>query len=276
MEHSPDNAHNKKLINLNIDRLNDMMNVAVRRVSAFIHLGLDGAEERVRNDFSLESGITYKFWPDAISEEDRIELIIEYRSWLLGMALRELDAMYSLFLDNIWLALEAAELNGNIVAKGFEFDNKFKKKTNVAEKQRLVCEKLEIDGNIDEFKSLSLARNALAHNSGIIRKPIDCNDLSRGTLILRWLTFQMIVLRDGNERIVERTPFDIHELPGNGEIFVSIRYVQRQIQIKSGQRILLTHEQIAELCMFYKIEADKLISKLLDKLRSSGILVPSE
>jgi len=261
-------------IKLNFDDLPEAVNLAIRRVSAFIRFGLDKLDKRDGGDFNLTASVNYSFWPKGITEEIRNAAREEYRAWLVGSCLRELDLFYGLFLDKLWYAIEVAELHGTTVSSSHMFDKKFSRKTNIARKQQEVASKLGIPDHFDELNSLSLARNALTHHAGIVRSPADCNNDARDDLTIKWLAFDMLAIRNGEERVVDCAPFDTHTLPGEGPVDIALRFTLRELVVLAGQQIKLTNPQIAELCMFYKILCDKTLSGYQKMLKEKGILQP--
>ncbi|ASP20374.1 hypothetical protein ANTHELSMS3_01685 [Antarctobacter heliothermus] len=261
-------------INIDLDAMREVVNRAIRRASAFVRFGLDDLDERDGGDFNLTASIVYNFWPEEITSEFRDAAREEYRAWLVGSCLRELDLFYGLFLDKLWFAIEVGDLHGTSVRSDYMFDPKFARKTNVAAKQSAVAVKLGISDHLSELNSLSLARNALTHHAGVVRSPFDCNNDTRDTLIMQWLAFDMLASRDGEERVVDHAPFDTHTLPGDGPVQIGLRFTPREIVVPAGHQIKLTHPQIAELCMFYKVLCDKTLDGYRSFLREKGILPP--
>ena len=259
-------------LKVDLDAMRELVDRGIRRASAFIRFGLDDIDQRDGGDFSLTASLVYSFWPEEISEEFRISAREEYRAWLIGSCLRELDQFYGLFLDQLWLGIEIGELHGSSVRSDHTFDVKFARKTNVAAKQCEVANKLGISDHLDELKSLSLARNALTHNAGVVRSPFDCNNDARDYLAIQWLAFDMLAMRDGEEKIVRQAPFDTHTLSGDGPIQIGLRFTPRKVVIPAGHQIRLSHPQIAELCMFYKILSEKTMDAYQSFLKDKGVL----
>ena len=263
-------------INVNFDEMREIVAVSIRRASAFLRFGLDDLETRDGGDFNLTAGVQYRFWPEVVSADDRVGAREEYRSWLVGSCLRELDLFYGLFLDKVWWAIEVGEIHGTAVPSDFMFDAKFSRITNVASKQKQVAEKLSSADHYEELNSLSLARNTLAHNAGVVRSPVDCNNAARDALEVKWLAFDMLAIRGGEERIVDNLPLDTNELPGEGETKIALRVTQRILAFPANTRVGLSLPQLAELCLFYNIMADKTIEALLDYYRAKGLIAQPE
>jgi len=259
-------------IKIDVDAIREVVSISIRRVSAFVRFGLDNLDERDGGDFNLTAGLVYRFWPEVVSDLDRVAAREEYQAWLVGSCLRELDLFYGLFLDKIWFAIEVGKLHGAKVRSDHVFDQAFARKTNIAAKQGIVAKQLGITDYFDELNSLSLARNALAHHAGVVRSPVDCNNASRSELNIRWLAFDMVASRSGQEVVVAQMPLDTNILPGSGEVEISLRVASRVLDVPAGHQIIFSNSQIAELCMFYKIICDKTIDGCISYLRDKGIM----
>lgn len=262
--------HPSRKVTVDIDQIREIPRIANRRASAFIRFGLDGLDERDGGDFALDGGIAYNFWPSEVTQDQRKQAREEFRSWLIGSCLRELDLFYGIFLDKVWFALEAADLHGTSIPFDYTFDSKFARDSNVANKQKRIAERLEIESYFEELNSLSLARNSLAHHAGIVRAPVDCNNDTRDRLVVKWLAMEMIARRGDTEHVVVDLPLDTHSLPGEGEIQLVASFVNHTLEIPGGQKLSFTHHQLAELCLFYDIMAGKTTGALIAMLRAEG------
>jgi hypothetical protein len=226
--------------------LMELVTVAAKRVSAFLRLGLDELDARGNADFNLSANLNYQFWPREITQEQRTHTREEFRAWLTGSCLRELDLFYGVFLDRMWHVLEVLDLHGVTVGPDHKFDLKFAADPNAARKQQRVAQKLGIADHFAELNSLSLARNALSHHAGIVR-PRDCNNTQRTVLEITWRAMDLVASRNGIEVVVESMPFDTHTLPGEGPTLFSIHFKPRTVAVPVGSKIALTHAQLARL-----------------------------
>lgn len=260
-------------IQFNTDEIREIVSIGVRRASAFVRLGLDGLEDRGKNDFNLSAGVNYQFWPRDLSDDHRGSVRDEFRSWLVGSCLRELDLFYSLFLDRVWEAIELSEHIGTSVRSDYVFGKSFLAKTNVGEKHREVARKLEIADEYEALNSLSLARNALAHHAGIVRAPRDCNNASRNALQAQWLALEPFVTRGGVERVLNGDIIHTNELPGEGPSKICARVVLRSQTFVAGEKIVFTAAQLAELCLFYILLRNNVIASLTAFIKSKGVLI---
>lgn len=258
-------------LEVDFDEIRGFIDVACRRVSAFLRLGLDELDAKQFADFNLSANMHYRFWPDNLAPDAIEDVKVEYRAWVVHCGLRELDQIYNLFLDRVWWAIELGDLHGSEVALEHMFDQKFSRITNVAKKQEQIAARLGIDDYFEELNSLSLARNCLAHNAGGVRAPVDCNNAERDHLAVKWLAFETVLSRGGVEHIMTAVPFDTNDLPGEGETTVTLRMALREVVFPARTRLLLTYEQLAELCMFYKIVGEKVITGLMAFFKAKGI-----
>lgn len=264
----------RRELRIDFDEMRELVDVSIRRASAFLRFGLDDLDQRDGGDFTLAAGSRYAFWPKDIEKGVRDTVRTEFRSWLIGSCLRELDQHYSLFLDYVWFAIEVVELKGRVPAE-HKFDKSFARKTNVAEKHRQIAAKLNVEDNYEELNSLSLARNSLTHNAGFVRSPVDCNNPARDKLEIKWLAFDFFASRGGEEIQIKEMPFDVEQLPGSGEVTISIKFAQRILAVTAKERIVLGLQELAELCLFYKSLSERVYEALLRIYRSAGLLPSS-
>lgn len=261
-------------VTINFSEMSGVVDLAIRRVSAFYRFGLDELDLRDGGDFQIASKMVYSFWPQQITDEHREEAKREYKAWLVGNCLRELDQFYKLFQDKVWRALELSQLHEETVKVNHALDGSFAKKTNVAAKQEMIAQKLSIESFVEELNSLSLARNCLTHNAGLVRAPNDCNDENRTVLTVKWLGFDVSVTRGGATIKAETMPIDLRALPGEGEAEFVIHYSPRQLSFDAQQKISIPKDVVAELCMFYKVLCDKVMVGLRDEFIKKGIIRP--
>jgi hypothetical protein len=264
----------KATLNIDFADIKSVVEVAVRRATAFLSLGLEDLEMRGCGDLSVGTSIKYHYFPENVDLKNRNIIRKEYQNWLIGSCLKELDQFYGIFLDKLWFALEACALHGTEVPAGYQFDQKFSRDTNVAKKQKRIANRLNIHGYYDEFNSLSHVRNALSHNAGMVRSPIDCNNEERDRLDIKWIGFDLIAIRGGEERAIEGVPFDTNEMPGEGETAINIRWTSRTSSVSANSPIELSMHQLTELCSFYTVMAEKLIQGVSEHFVENGIVSP--
>jgi hypothetical protein len=263
--------HQAQTIRIEPVALLRLIDAAARRVSAFLRLGLDDLDARGNGDFHLSAIVNYQFWPAEITQNQRAEARDEYRAWLTGSCLRELDLFYGVFLDRTWHVIEVIGLHGSPIPAGHTFDEKFAGDPNVARKQERVAQRLGTADCFAELNSLSLARNALAHHAGVVR-PRDCNNAERSILEIAWRAMDLVASRNGIEVVVAGMPFDTHTLPGDGPTMFSMQFKPRTVCVPVGGRIALAHSHVAELCAFYRALACDVLEGLKKYCEARGIV----
>lgn len=261
-------------ISINLADMLQIAHVGVLRASAFLKIGLHDLHGDHHADFDLSGGVHYRFWPNQISRETVETTVDEYRHWLIGSCLKELDQYFSLFLDRAWWVLELALLNNTRVASGHMFDQKFAGTTNVATKINRVAAVVGFRPEMECFESLSLARNALTHGAGRVRDR-DCND--NNDLLLTWIAATMII-KDGDREVVYRdTPADTYQVESPDGAEVILRFDRQYARYQIGQKVELSSHNLAEICAFYSQQASLVHDKILECLRRLGIAnMPAE
>jgi hypothetical protein len=257
-------------IKLDLDQLARIMDVGIRRASAFLKLGIQIADIDMPEDMSLTGGVSFNFWPKELSKEVKENIREEFRAWLIGSCLRELDQHLAIFLDRAWRIIELSELHGRRMQSSelIEFDKDFVDDTNTFRKFKALSDKIEIDLAEDCHNSLSLARNSLTHGLGRVRSR-DCN--RDGSLEVLWISPQMVI-QDGDREIVIRTEvFDSYQVASLDGATISVHFVKHSKTFKLGDKIELSPHELAEICFFYKQQADVTRAGLFNYLKAKGL-----
>ncbi len=258
-------------LEINLQNTLEIAHVGVRRAAAFLKLGLLQAEQPVPDNLALDGGVTYGFWPNPIPPEVREAIRAEFRAWVTGAALKELDHYFSLFLDQVWFAIEVAELHGTTVSSSHQFDDGFAGMTNVAKKLDLVAAKLKMSVESPRFESLGRARNSLTHGAGQVRER-DTNE--PGKLVVRWIAPELVVV-DGEKEIVYRAaPADMHQVQSPDGANVLVRFQEQSVTFIVGDKIRLEPHHLSEICFFYSTRASLVVEGLRELLVSRGIVKP--
>lgn len=254
-------------ISLNLADMLRIAQIGVWRASAFLKIGLHDLHADHHADFDLSSVAKHQFWPSPLPRETAEAAVDEYRHWLIGSCLKDLDQYFSLFLDRAWWVLEAASLHNKPVASDYTFDRKFPNTTNVAAKLEKVAAKIGIEPALECFRSLSLARNALTHGAGIVRER-DCNE--ENALQIIWVALNFVI-KDGDREIPVQDAAG-YEIKGPGPAQVFLRYDRQYTRFALGEKIELSQENLAEICWFYQQLASLVHNQILEHLRQLGIV----
>lgn len=259
-------------VRLDLEQLTEIINVGVRRASAFLKLGTQIGNLEIPSDMTLAGGVAFAFWPRDLSREVRESIREEFRAWLIGSCLRELDQCLGIFLDRAWIILEWAELHGHRIpsSKVLEFDTRFINDTNVARKLATVAEKAKVEVATECHNSLSLARNSLTHGHGQVRHR-DCN--RSDSLEVMWISPEMVI-KDGDEEFVMRSEvFDTYQVKSPTGATVGVRFVRHSKTFKVGERLDFSAHELAEICFFYKQQADVTKLGIFEHLKTKGLTV---
>lgn len=260
-----ENSNNAENINITLDLTGmlEFASIGVRRASAFLKLGILQSEAEIPDDISLVGGMTYKFWPTPLPEEAKTNIRSEFRSWIIGSCLKELDAYFSLFLDKAWHMLELLELHGKTLHSStvLEFDRKFSSNTNAANKAELFAQKTLISIETDYLNSLSRARNSLTHGAGRVRSR-DAKD-GNNQLSVKWLGYDIVIADGKNELILKNDDFEPYRIQSKDGAKLLLKFVERERRFDIGSKIELTAEDLSEICMFY----NQLSAKIHDGLK---------
>lgn len=210
-----------------------------------------------------------RFLPEPVPESLAKEAVKEFRSWLIGNALRELDLNFSLFLDRISWYVRLSKLHGKRV-RTTHIIKTIAGETNAAKKYDIVMGELgEPKTDSSMLRSLSNARNCLSHSGGIV-SPRHAN--ADGSLEIRWLGLQPR-LNDGEKRTdlppVIREP--IHVSRGG---IIEIVFTERAKRFVIGEKIDLTPYDLHEICLYYVQLTERVTAKFADDLASRGISAP--
>lgn len=228
----------------------EVLNVGIRRASAFARLGLTAVDTEPILDLSFPGGVRFNFWPVPLPEGIWENITDEYSHWIVGSCLKEIDHYFSVFLDRLWLELEKSNLAGTELVPGqpLPLDSTFAESTNVASKLQRLSSRIEFDAPIELFRSVSNARNALTHGLGHVRE----RDMSGADVFtLRWRSIQAII-RDGEDEIpMNDEGYDTYLVQSEGGATIEVRYDDAQIEYQLGEKISLGTRQLSEILFFY-------------------------
>lgn len=249
------------------DELREIAYLGVRRASAFMSIGLQTTEEFIPNSLSVERHSMLRFMPETISEADAKVAVQEYRSWIIGNSLRELDLNFNIFLDRAYHLIQLSKLHGTRLKVELRLPN-VAGQTNVGEKYKAVMS--EIGGSepndASMLRSLSNARNCLAHNNGIVTERYAHTN---GNLEMMWIGIE--------GRIPDRDPpiifppviSDPIEVAKGERIEMAV--VVRRKCFVIGSKVELTPHELQEICFLYIRLTDKVVDNFLKDLRARGI-----
>ena len=260
----PDHRH----VTINLELLKSIGTKGVLRASGFLGLAFRRPDAPLPKSATLHGTNTYVFLPEPLPVELATELVTEFNAWLIGNALQELDRYFSLFVDEVWRLLDLTESHGKVVPAGFAA-TEISQDTNAARKYEKVAERLAIaDHRSDRLWTISNARNCLVHAAGRVRDR-DANDAS-GRLKLVWMALEHRVTQGDRYVVFEDEP--VQALDPNQEAEMVIAVVNREKFFDIGAAITLTPRELHELCLYYSIVIDTVMTALGQWFAKKGIL----
>jgi hypothetical protein len=209
----------------------------------------------------------WRLLPEPISEPDARTAVDEFRSWLVGNALRELDLYFSLFLDRTGLLVRFSKLHGTRVRRDHTIKD-ISGDTNAAKKYKTVMEELgEVKPDASMLRSLSNARNCLSHNAGLVSGRYENYDRY---LEIRWIGLEARL--PDRETPVTLPPVIDKPVHVNKGERIEITVIERKKRFAPGEIIQLTPNDLQEICVYYTRLADQVIEKFAVDLAARGVL----
>jgi len=268
-----DNSRPIGPLNIDFAKLKEMSALGVRRAAAFLGIALNSTGGAATPALALTDHSMWRFFPFPEPEAVVKEAVAEFRLWVTGNALRELDAHFSLFLNEVWFSLEVAKLHGTEVPAGYEIKG-IANDTNAASKFEKVFEALgQKNDDGGALRSLSLARNSLSHSHGVVTNRHTNLD---GGLEIKWLGLESRIQQ--NEKYVVIGPtFDgigVQAPDPSEDASLVVVVVERKKVFAVGQRIMLDPLDLHEICFNYLKLTDKLLLVFQEFLKERGIVKP--
>jgi hypothetical protein len=250
-------------VNLNLNRVLNIVGLGVRRAYSFMALGVRVTRDETLNSVVLDTNFAIHFMPQNLSLETVREVQKNFGAWIVGNGLRELDQATSLFADRVFEVRTLAGFHGRQINQA-AIDNiaNFENRTNVAEKLSVIAQQFGIDSDLRaHMPGLSKARNALTHNWGVVGVRHCTHDRE---LRLSWLGLEMSV----GDKVI---PVDFEQFRvEQGERLV-VRTLVRERTIPINMLIDLSPYDLSEICLTYWSQAQKIIAELGRQIRELGI-----
>lgn len=246
--------------------------VGVRRAAAFLGLSERLMEKDMPRSLTLGGNVKLQFLPDPYPDDGLPVLRENWRAWIIGNALRELDQFLSLFLDEAYDVVQQSK----IMSGENSADHKWKRivgKTNAAEKHKLVLENAgqNMEDHIDEhgcLVSLSQVRNCLSHDLGVVTPKRTFN----GELCVRWIAIRTMIQQGGRifDMDAVELPFHLDPDGPHGIVFAKVELAERKFAI--GNQIRFTPDELLGICLFYQIVIDRVSQAVQNYAEDCGVV----
>lgn len=195
------------------------------------------------------------FFPPDLPEERVATFKHEYSVCIAGCGLRELLEHYALFLDHIHkYGLVVQQSTGKLGQRDPEKEQrKFNRNGSLAEKLRLLQERFGIAvDSAESITQLYSARNCLTHDLGTVA-PTRCD--AGGIFVVSWTAFDMLAI--GHETGAERplAGLIVSGAATTEETTVAMRRVVRRRELRAGDKLRLSQQDLWEQCFFFNAVA---------------------
>lgn len=268
----PPDDHQVRQLNFNMRPMGERAAVGVRRAAAFLGISERVLEQGLPRSLTLGKAVKMQFLPDPFPEDHVAELADNWRSWITGNALRELDQFLSLYLDDAYDFVQQAKVYSGVHAANFQW-NRIDRQTNVADKYRDVLSAMEAFDGVhverhDCLVTLSKVRNCLSHDLGIVTP----KRAGGQPLTVRWISLKVRV-EQGDSVFVLNELNDIADLQLDPELesLVSVQVVTAEKAFAVGEHARFSADELLEICLFYQMVFDEAGRALDQFVRESGV-----
>lgn len=244
-------------VNIDIPKLEDIAQTGVRRASLFMGLGLNAARREEFNDYELhkiptssdQTSLLIDLFPPDLPVDRVSEFKNEFAVWITACGLREILEHYALFLDNIHHNVLLVLQSKNAL-NGIDPEKRHKQfhHRGITEKLDILDDKFSITPtHSDSIKQLYDVRNCLTHDLGIVTHK---RCASHGRIVLTWLALE--VFAKGDVSGLERPITDLIGEKTKEETSILTRMVPREKSFSAGSKLLLSQQDLSEICYFFK------------------------
>lgn len=261
-------------VHLDLSQITATLHRGVRRVAAFMSLGLNAARTATPASLELAPADTrFHFIPTTLSHEAVAHIAEEFQLWTLTNGVRELCAFLERYLHDLYLAAALISLSDGgrlppntpapTVPKDFEHKG-------IGRKLELLQKTFGVQApHGDCLSTFWDARNCLVHRLG----QVGPKDLAGGTqyLVVKWLGLDLWLHPVGAEP--QLMPLDLGEgifLKDGGE--VQVRAVERALTFGLGDQLDFNAHQLSEMLVTTLGQCDALMQSLHALIASKGLL----
>jgi hypothetical protein len=234
-------------ININLDAIEEVAKLGVRRAAVFMGLGLNAAyDDNLRNYEFTEITQIQSVTPNA-DDKTIAHYKKEFELWIIMCGLRELIETFAVFLDGIQNAcLLMAMHQGRIL---YEKTKKYRRNflhKGIKDKLQLLEEKFNVKTQKNEYLiSIHHARNCLTHRRGVVGKE-DCAD--NDALIIKWIDIDIYAEQPSGEIIPLDPPLPKERVRLEVGGKIKAKRAERMLSFKKDTRITLSPRNLAEIC----------------------------
>jgi hypothetical protein len=248
-------------VTVNFDKLAEIGRTGVLPATAFVGLGQKAWTGEVIRSVRIEAPFSHQMLPDPLPEPLANEVRAEFKSWIIGNALLEIERNLALFFAECERVLRYVALHGrklrdvDIAALDQERDENLRAKT-----ERLR-DSYGISGQLAaSVGGWTTARNCLSHNNGVVR----LRDVTLGDdrLVVRWRRLEIAIagtVVPPDKLVGFRVEKDSH---------IELRTVDGFKEFAVGSKIDFSEQDITELCLTAYFRIDEYVKQISDRVQA--------
>lgn len=243
-------AAQQHILHIDLDQLQQIALIGVRRAASFMAVGLNSTKGDELPSLVLSTESMWRFFPDPAPDALAQEAVREFRAWVIGNGLRELDAHFNRFLDAVWPAIQLGKLHGQKVPWTFTPDD-ISGDTNASKKCSKIMQEIGgDDSQAGRLWTLTNARNCLTHAAGIVGKR-HANEGDHMRVL--WMGLESRLKQGDNEVVIDKVigPEGLMAPDPSKEAAIVVVVVEREKVFPIGQPVALEPSELHEICWYY-------------------------
>jgi hypothetical protein len=238
--------------------------------------GLNASTQAKDADYHLPGFTQLVDAPQELSSAQMEQFKADYRSWIVANGFRELLEGMETFLNGLYRMVISTERHLGRTRDGparkliREFE-----RSGVSRKLDTLERRYSFKTGFGHyFRSLTQARNCLAHRQGIIG---DEDRQSGRAFQLIWLGIDATITEsDGTDHIISPEtlgPFDSSKFSSGGNPRLTVTMVDRRLRFGKGERVTVSAYSLQEICAMTSYTCLKLRQLMLNWLLEQGVTV---
>lgn len=264
-------AAHQRLLHIDLDQLQQIALIGVRRAASFMAVGLNSTKGDELPSLALSNESMWRFFPDPPPEALAQEAVREFRTWVIGNGLRELDAHFNRFLDAVWPAIQLGKLHGQKVSWSFT-PKDISGDTNASKKFSKIMQEIGgDDSQAGRLWTLTNARNCLTHAAGIVGKR-HANDGDQMRVL--WMGMETRLRQGDTEVVIDQVigPEGLRAPDPSKEAEIVAAWLEREQVFQMGQPVTLEPHELHEICFYYSHLTGAVTAALTAFFAAAGVV----
>lgn len=248
-------------LTIHFDKLKDIGQRGVRRAAAFVAMGQKAWGDESIKSVTIELPFSFQLLPDPLPKELADEVRSSFRLWLVGNALSEIVQGLSLFADEYFRNATLLSFHQKPVSQAaLDRIEKFRKDTSMFAKLKNINDECGLkSGLLEHADGWVRARNAIAHNHGIINERT-CPDGSN-ELVVSWREFEFSIDGKKIDNIIG------HHVEKGG--LLSFTWGNGTKKFALGAPVDFSEQEILNICMTAFLQVETMTSDLHKRLEKT-------